>query len=225
MIASATGLASLATDGGGGRRDKGVAMSAFDLVFAVFGLLLGLAIAAVLGGFARALKLKRTAKPVRIGWLTPLLGLFVLLDLTSFWGSAYIMREQMDASYLTLVVVLAIVGVYHLAASLIFPDEPEQWPDFDDWYDRQKRMVIGGLLLANVAVTIGQGVLEEVRPVADAPAGPLAPYAAPILLGGLVGLLTLLVALLRVRSRRANMAMLIAANLILLGASIAEDYI
>ncbi|KAK0347590.1 hypothetical protein LTR94_002447 [Friedmanniomyces endolithicus] len=192
-------------------------MSAFDLVFAVFGLLLGLAIAEVLGGFARALKLKRTAKPVRIGWLTPLLGLF--------WGSAYIMRDQMDASYLTLVVVLAIVGVYHLAASLIFPDEPEQWPDFDDWYDRQKRMVIGGLLLANVAVTIGQGVLEEVRPVADAPAGPLAPYAAPILLGGLVGLLTLLVALLRVRSRRANMAMLIAANLILLGASIAEDYI
>lgn len=135
-------------------------MSAFDLVFAVFGLLLGLAIAEVLGGFARALKLKRTAKPVRIGWLTPLLGLFVLLDLTSFWGSAYIMRDQMDASYLTLVVVLAIVGVYHLAASLIFPDEPEQWPDFDDWYDRQKRMVIGGLLLANVAVTIGQGVLE-----------------------------------------------------------------
>ena len=200
-------------------------MSAFDLVFAVFGLLLGLAIAEVLGGFARALKLKRTAKPVRIGCLTPLLGLFVLLDLTSFWGSAYIMRDQMDASYLTLVVVLAIVGVYHLAASLIFPDEPEQWPDFDDWYDRQKRMVIGGLLLANVAVTIGQGVLEEVRPVAEAPAGPLAPYAAPILLGGLVGLLTLLVALLRVRSRRANMAMLIAANLILLGASIAEDYI
>lgn len=200
-------------------------MSAFDLVFAVFGLLLGLAIAEVLGGFARALKLKRTAKPVRIGWLTPLLGLFVLLDLTSFWGSAYIMRDQMDASYLTLVVVLAIVGVYHLAASLIFPDEPEQWPDFDDWYDRQKRMVIGGLLLANVAVTIGQGVLEEVRPVAEAPAGPLAPYAAPILLGKLVGLLTLLVALLQVRSRRANMAMLIAANLILLGASIAEDYI
>ncbi len=200
-------------------------MTAFDLVFAVFGLLLGLAIAEVLGGFARALKLKRTAKPVRIGWLTPLLGLFVLLDLTSFWGSAYIMRDQMDASYLTLVVVLAIVGVYHLAASLIFPDEPEQWPDFDDWYDRQKRMVIGGLLLANVAVTIGQGVLEEVRPVADAPAGPLAPYAAPILLGGLVGLLTLLVALLRVRGRRANMVMLIAANLILLGASIAEDYI
>lgn len=40
-----------------------------------------------------------------------------------------------------------------------------------------------------------------------------------------MGLLTLLVALLRVRSRRANMAMLIAANLILLGASIAEDYI
>ncbi len=59
-------------------------MSGFDLVFAAFGLLLGLAISEVLGGFSRALKLKRGAKPVRIGWLTPLLGLFVLLDLTSW---------------------------------------------------------------------------------------------------------------------------------------------
>ena len=100
-------------------------MSAFDLVFAAFGLLLGLAIAEVLGGFARVLKLKRSAKPVRVGWLTPLLGLFVMLDLTSFWGTAFSMRDQMDASYLTLVVVLAIVGAYHLIASVIFPDEPE----------------------------------------------------------------------------------------------------
>ena len=57
------------------------------------------------------------------------------------------LHEQPTLFY-AVAVVLAIVGVYHLAASLIFPDEPEQWPDFDDWYDRQKRMVIGGLLLS-----------------------------------------------------------------------------
>ena len=37
-------------------------MTSFELVFAVYGLLLGLAIAEVLGGFARALKLKRGGK-------------------------------------------------------------------------------------------------------------------------------------------------------------------
>ncbi len=44
-------------------------MSPFELVFAVFGLLLGLAIAEVLGGFSRAVKLKRGAHPVSVGWL------------------------------------------------------------------------------------------------------------------------------------------------------------
>lgn len=200
-------------------------MSAFDLVFAVFGLLLGLAIAEVLGGFARVLKLKRSAKPVRVGWLTPLLGLFVMLDLTSFWGTAYVMRDQMDASYLTLVVVLTIVGVYHLIASVIFPDEPEQWPDFDDWYDKQNRLVIGGLLSVNVATMIGQGVLDSIRPVAEAPDGPAGAVGFLFYAGGALSLFALLVALLFVHNRRWNVAMLVALNLILLSTSILEDYV
>jgi len=200
-------------------------MSAFDLVFAVFGLLLGLAIAEVLGGFARVLKLKRSAKPVRVGWLTPLLGLFVMLDLTSFWGTAYVMRDQMDASYLTLVVVLTIVGVYHLIASVIFPDEPEQWPDFDDWYDKQNRLVIGGLLSVNVATMIGQGVLDSFRPVAEAPDGPAGAVGFLFYAGGALSLFALLVALLFVHNRRWNVAMLVALNLILLSTSILEDYV
>lgn len=200
-------------------------MSAFDLVFAVFGLLLGLAVAEVLGGFARVLKMKRAAKPVRVGWLTPLLGLFVMLDLTSFWGTAYSLRDQMDASYLTLVVVLAVVGVYHLAASLIFPDAPEEWPDFDDWYDRQNRMVISGMLFANMVTMVGQGVLEVIRPVPAAADGPLAPWGDVILLGGFSGLMAMLVGLLIVNNRRWNVAMLVALNLILLTVSVAEDYI
>jgi hypothetical protein len=119
-------------------------MSPFELVFALFGLLLGLAIAEVLGGFSRAFKLRRSARAVRVGWLTPLLGLFVILDLTSFWETAYIARDQLSANYPTLVAVLAIVGIYYLAASQIFPDDPEEWPDFDAYYDRNNRIVLGG---------------------------------------------------------------------------------
>jgi len=197
-------------------------MSGFDLVFAAFGLLLGLAISEVLGGFSRALKLKRGAKPVRIGWLTPLLGLFVLLDLTSFWLTAFEARAQMDANYLTLTAVLALVGVYYLAATLIFPDEPEEWPDFDDWYDRHKKLVIGGVLTANIGIIIGQNLLELYRPSGGPePSDTVTAWA----LLALVGLIGLLVALLVVRSRRWNVAMLIALPIILVTASVYLDMV
>jgi len=197
-------------------------MSGFDLVFAAFGLLLGLAISEVLGGFSRALKLKRGAKPVRIGWLTPLLGLFVLLDLTGFWLSAFEARAQMDANYLTLVGVLALVGVYYLAATLIFPDAPEEWPDFDDWYDRHKRMVIGGVLVANIGNIVGQTLLELYRP-SSGPA--MSDAAAGWALLALVCLIGLLIALLFVRSRRWNVAMLAALPMILVTASVYLDMV
>lgn len=200
-------------------------MSAFDLVFAVFGLLLGLAVCEVLAGFARVLKLKRGARPVRIGWLTPLLGLFVMLDLTSFWGLAFMARDQMDASYLTLAIVLAITGGYYLVASLIFPDEPEDWPDFDLWYERQKQMVIGGLLSINIVTMIATSILDAVRPVPEAPPGPAGDVGFLIYALGAMALFVLLFALLFVRNCRWNVAMLVALNLILLGTSILEDFI
>ncbi|WHO37841.1 hypothetical protein PMI04_014865 [Sphingobium sp. AP49] len=211
-------------------------MSGFDLVFAAFGLLLGLAITEVLGGFSRALKLKRAAKPVRIGWLTPLLGLFVLLDLTSFWLTAFEERDAMGADYLTLVAVLAIVGVYYLAATLIFPDDPEQWPDFDDWYDRHKRMVIGGLLAANVGSIIGQivlGATAEDTAAADtlaigaaAAAEPAMSAMAETIMGlALLSLFLLLGALLVIRSRRWNIVMLLVLVLLLPSASIYLDQV
>lgn len=200
-------------------------MSAFDLVFALFGLLLGLALCEVLAGFARVLKLKRGARPVRIGWLTPLLGLFVMQDLTSFWGIAFLARDQMDASNLTLVTVLTITGGYYLVASLIFPDDPADWPDFDLWYDRQNRMVLGGLLTINIATMIGTTILDTLHPMPEAPAGPAGEIGFLIYGLSALALFLLLIALLFVNNRRWNVAMLVALNLILLGGSILEDFI
>ena len=194
--------------------------SPFELVFALFGLLLGLAIAEVLGGFSRAVKLRRSAKPVRVGWLTPLLGLVVILDLTSFWIVAYDAREQLGADYLTLIAVLAIVGTYYLAASLIFPDDPEQWPDFDEHYDRQNRAVILGLLAANLGSVIGQITLEAIAPTPEA----ALPSDADIMVDGVAGfgILALLIALIFVKGRRWNAAMLAALVVLLAGSAVAE---
>lgn len=197
-------------------------MSAFDLVFAVFGLLLGLAVAEVLAGFARTLKLKRGTRPVRVGWLTPLLGLFVMLDLTSFWLMAWEARDQLGANYLTLVAVLAIVGTYYIAATLIFPEDPEEWPDFDDWYDRQNRMVIGGLLAANVMSWIGQITLEIIKPTPEAEITLSDTGVAVVGLAGL-GMIGLLIALLKVQGRRANVVMLVLLIVLLLVVAVGED--
>ena len=196
-------------------------MSAFELVFALFGLLLGLAIAEVLGGFSRAVKLRRSQRrQVRIGWLTPLLGLFVILDLTSFWVLAFGARDQLQANYLTLVAVLAIVGVYYIAASLIFPDDPEEWPDFDEHYDRQNRLVIVGLLTANMASAISLTVLEEFVPTPPASM----PSDADVIVDGVAGLaiLVLLIVLIYVKGRRTNAAILAVLSALLVASAVAD---
>ncbi|MCP3728861.1 hypothetical protein M9978_00315 [Sphingomonas sp. MG17] len=202
-------------------------MSSFELVFAVYGLLLGLAIAEVLGGFARALKLKRNAKPVKIGWLTPLLGILVILDLTSFWVLAWDAQAQIGANYPTLLGVLAMVGIYYLAASLIFPDQPEEWPDFNDWYDKQNRMVIGGLLTANVMSWIGIAVLDTVSPPSAAKAAAAEAFNGAwtvIYMVSGIAILVLLMALLKVKSRAWNIAMLATLIALFFISGIVEPY-
>src|SRR6185503_8116217 len=44
-------------------------------------------------------------------------------------------------------------GLYYFSASMVFPDKPEEWPDFDDWAARHKRQVMGGILTCNLIVT------------------------------------------------------------------------
>ncbi len=199
-------------------------MTGFDLVFAVYGLLLGLAIAEVLGGLSRALKLKRGARPVRVGWLTPLLGVLAMLDLSNFWMLAWDARDQIQANYVTLLAVLTMVGIYYLAATLIFPDEPAEWPDFDDWFDRQKGFVIGGLLAANVLSWIGLTVLEALHPLPDVATPDNSLVDLVYLVSG-VGILVLFVALLLVRNRRWNVAMLAALCIFMAASSITEGYV
>lgn len=95
-------------------------MSQFEFVFSLFGLLLGLSLAEVLSGFGKAVKARRR---LRIGWLTPLLGVLVMLDLTSFWTTAWAARDLLPVNYLTLMLLLAFTGLYYLVATLVFPED------------------------------------------------------------------------------------------------------
>jgi hypothetical protein len=118
-------------------------MSAFEFVFSLFGLLLGFSLAEVLGKLAASVK----ARPqVRVGWLTPLLSLFVLLDVTGFWSIVWDARDAIPASYFVMVLGLAITGLYYFAVSLMFPAEMADGTDLDRWYFDQKAKVLAIIL-------------------------------------------------------------------------------
>lgn len=139
-------------------------MDEFSYIFELFALLLGLAVAEMLGGFGQVLKLRTRRKAgvdehavkVRIGWLTPLLGLMVTVDLATFWNLLWLARGGLEVNFLTVFVVLALIGGYYLVATQVFPDEPQLWPDFDAYYQLQKRFVVLGVVVINV---LAQGAI------------------------------------------------------------------
>ena len=149
-------------------------MVGFEYLFELFTLLLGLAMAEVLAGFANLLKLRARIRAsqdteldhVRIGWLVPLLGLVILLDQSTFWLRMFDMRESLYLSDGMVMLVLALIGGYYLVSALIVPDEPAAWPDFDDYYMQHRRTVIVGALLISIIATAGQFAMMD-TPMAE----------------------------------------------------------
>ena len=129
-------------------------MTAFEFAFSLFGLLLGLCIAEVLGGLGRALEHREN---VSIGWLTPMLGAFILLDLTTYWIALWLDRESIPITPLTLILGTAFAAAYYLAANLIFPDDLKRYAALDMNFMRVRRIVLG---IALVVFAV-QGVLQS----------------------------------------------------------------
>lgn len=122
-------------------------MSDFEFFFTLFGLVLGLSVVEVVAGIARLVEDRRA---VRIGWLTPLLAAFLLLDLAAFWLYAWQEYRDTPVTYLALVVGLAISGFYYVAAAVVFPKSFADWVDLDAHYLQRRRFVITVLSLAGV---------------------------------------------------------------------------
>ena len=122
-------------------------MSAFEFFFSFYGLLLGLSVAVIATGVATAVQHRKT---IRIGWLTPLLALFVGLDVATFWDSAWNNFRHLPFSYGLLVAGLAIATTYFIAASLVFPQQIEDGMSLDDHFWANRRQVLLLLVAANL---------------------------------------------------------------------------
>jgi hypothetical protein len=114
-------------------------MTAFEFVFPLFGLLVGLSFADMLAGLARALKNKHE---VRVGWLTPLLGLVILVNLTMIWLGAWQMRDVAEPSSAGMLFILMVGGSYFLASSLVFPSAEADVPDLDEHFMANRTLAL-----------------------------------------------------------------------------------
>ncbi|KTE24396.1 MULTISPECIES: hypothetical protein [unclassified Sphingopyxis] len=137
-------------------------MSGFEFIFSLFGLILGLALAEGLGGLSRALK---ASHRVRIGWPTALLGLFVSCDVVTFWMYGWSLRDLLPLNWPVLFGGFIVTAVYFVAASLVFPDDPDAWDDLNAHFDKHRRKVIGGILLCNVALIASVAALDGLPPL------------------------------------------------------------
>ena len=170
-------------------------MSIFEFVFSLFGLVLGLSLAEVLAGFARTVEARRK---VRIGWLTPLLGLLLMIDLVSFWTGAWREREALRVALDPLLFATLIAGIYFVAAHLVFPDDLDASPDLDVHFMAHKPLVVGAVIGCNLLVLAGSAIVHG---------------AARMTLGGAVGLAllgTASIGLILTRSKRLSLVLLIA---------------
>jgi hypothetical protein len=173
-------------------------VTVFEFVFALYSLLFGLAIAEVFDGFGNMLQERHKLK---VGWLTPLLGLFVIIDLTTFWEIAWQLKDVIERlprlPVLFLIPGVLVAGIYYLAARLVFPRNFVEWPDFDVYYFRHKQWVFGGILFCNIVAVIV--LTAEGRPFIRLPLG----FANDLTY------FALLIALLAVRDKRANVVLLL----------------
>lgn len=118
-------------------------MSSFEFVFTLLVILLGLALAEVLGGAARVIKRRPR---IAIGWATGLLAAWACEEIVLFWRVVWRARGSIDDSPATLFAGFAITALYYFAGALVFPDELKGRTSLDDYFLQDKAKVIGSLL-------------------------------------------------------------------------------
>jgi hypothetical protein len=128
-------------------------MTDFEFLFSVFGLLIGLTFIEIAIKFADAID-AHSRRP--IGVLTPLLALFVMIDVAGYWLFSWSIRELLHVRWRTVFIALTVALTYYLSASMIFPRSDGEWKSLDEHYWSRKRLVIGGVLLVESATMAWQ---------------------------------------------------------------------
>lgn len=174
-------------------------MDRFSFFFAFYSLILGLAITEVLSGFGRYVRSHSTHK---LGAQTGLLALFTFVSITATWIDAFRTLQEVQLDVASLWAPILMSTFYYLAASIVFPSSPSDFDHLDAYFKERKRFVVLLLFACELLATynflpiIVQGFRESRA------ASFLFYVPLEIVLKGSY------VALLMVKSKQANIALL-----------------
>ncbi|MEI9850618.1 MAG: hypothetical protein WDN24_06885 [Sphingomonas sp.] len=124
-------------------------MSQFEFFMTFYGLLLGLAVAELLLGFANLLR--HRARP-QLGLLTPLLGILVFLQMLAVFIDAWRNLQGIEISMNGLALPTAIGVVLFGVNVIVVPRDPTEWSHLDEYFHANRRWSIGLLILANLLI-------------------------------------------------------------------------
>jgi hypothetical protein len=140
-------------------------LSAFEFFFSFYGLLLGLSVAELVGGFARVL---HERERIRFGWLTPALALFVAIDIATFWNQAWVIFRGAPFNTFLLLLSLSIAATFYVAASVTFPrvsaEGAHERVNLDAHFWAHRKLVFGCILGANLIVAVMVVILGQADP-------------------------------------------------------------
>jgi hypothetical protein len=179
----------------------------FAFFFGFYGLILGLAVAELLNGLGA---LVRTGELKRLRAQTGLLALFLLLVISATWIDAWDSLRSVSLDFADLWAPIVIAILYYLAAVVTFPENPAEWTSLDDYFVKRKSFV-AALMLTNeflVNFTFRNIWIDAYLHNPARLWGWLLPYNVAIKL--------VFVALIFVKGRRANIAVLVALILLFL---------
>jgi hypothetical protein len=189
------------------RNELGAALDKFSFFFAFYGLILGLAVAELLGGFAgmvRAHALKKLEAQ------TALLALLTFVLICATWVDAFTMSRSITLDFSNLWAPILLATFYYLAAAVIFPRDPGQYAHLRAYFAARRRFVIGMLIAAEMVDHVANYSWDVDQHVHD-PAhfwGWVVPYN--------VAIDGCFIALFLVRGRRATIALLAVQILVFL---------
>lgn len=130
---------------------------AFDFMFGFYGLLLGLAVAEIAAGFSRAWDERKRRS---LGLVGPLFGAVLLLDLLTYWLSAWGHRDISGVTFQVAFIAAIAALLYYFASTQVFPKEG-QAESLDDHIMEHRKAVVFCVIASNLT-TFGPAFIQEI---------------------------------------------------------------
>jgi hypothetical protein len=180
-------------------------MDRFSFFFGFYGLILGLAVTELLGGVTAMVRHHALKK---LEAQTALLAVLTFIAICGTWIDAWNMLQSVTLDFSDLWAPVLLAMAYYLAAGVIFPREREQFAHLNMYFTARKRFAVTMLWAAFLleTYTIRSALEERLRDDPSTFWWWLVPF--------FVTVNACFLALLLVRSRRANIAMLVASILL-----------